>query len=103
MQLQEAIDQLNNKISQTEIKNEQHDEILNSHNHHAKNTTYTSSKTNAIIRHEKQSKNLKQTSMQPNVGGNSDQILAELIHKMPQATMATENLRECYGQKLKLN
>ena len=89
--------------NQTETKTQQHDEILNKHKHHARNTTYASSNTNKISRQEEQSKNLKHASIQPNGGGNSDQVLAELIHKMQQVTMATENLKKRVNQMLKLN
>ena len=34
------------------IKNQQHDEVLNSHNHHTKNTTSTSSTIKIINRQE---------------------------------------------------
>ena len=80
--------------NQTETKNQQHDEIINNHNQHARNTTYTRSNTNTINRQEEQPKNLKHASIQQNEGGNSDQILAELIHEMQQVTMATENLKK---------
>ena len=79
--------------NQTEIKNQQHGEIINNHNQHATNTTYTRSNRNTINRLEEQRKNLKHASIQQNGGGNSDRILAELIHEMQQATMATENLK----------
>ena len=77
--------------NQIETKNQQHDEVLNNHNHHARYTTYTSSNINTINRQEEEPKNLKLTSIQPIGGGNSDQILAELFHEMQQVTMATEN------------
>ena len=89
--------------NQTGTKNQQHNEIINNHNHHARNTTYTRSNINTINRQEEQPKNLKHASIQPNGGGNSDQILAELIHEMQQVTMATENLKELFNQMLKLN
>ena len=89
--------------NQTETKTQQHDEILNNHNHHARNTTYTRSKINTISRQEEQPKNLKHHSIQSNGGGNSDQILAELIHEMQQVTMATESLKKRFDQMLKLN
>ena len=76
--------------NQIETKNQRHDEVLNNHNHHA---TYISSNINTINRQEEEPKNLKQASIQPIGGGNSDQILAELVHKMQQVTMATENLK----------
>ena len=88
---------------QTETKNQQHDEIINNHNQHARNTTYTSSNTNTINRQEEQPKNLKHASIQQNGGGNSDQILAELIHEMQQVTMATENVKKRFDQMLKLS
>ena len=37
------------------------------------------------------------------MGRNSHRILAELIHEMQQATMATENFKKCFHQMLKLN
>ena len=77
--------------NQTETKTQQHDEILNNHNHHARNTTYTRSNINTINGQEEQPKILKHASIHPNGGGNSDQTLAELIHEMQQVTMATEN------------
>ena len=89
--------------NQTETKTQQHDEILNNHNHHARNTIYTRSKINTINRQEEQPKNLKHASIQPNGGGSSDQILAELIREMQQVTMATENLKKRFDQMLKLN
>ena len=89
--------------NQTEIKNQQHDEIINNHNQHARNTSYTSSNTNTINRQEKQPKNLKHASIQQNGGGNSDQILAKLIHEMQQVTMATENVKKRFDQMLKLS
>ena len=89
--------------NQTETKTQQHDEILNNHNHHARNTTYTRFNINTINRQEEQPKNLKHASIQLNGGGNSDQILAELIHEMQQVTMATENLKKRFNQVLKLN
>ena len=76
--------------NQIETKNQRHDEVLNNHNHHA---TYISSNINTINRQEEEPKNLKQASIQPIGGGNSDQILAELVHEMQQVTMATENLK----------
>ena len=42
--------------NQTETKNQQHDEIINNHNQHARNTTYTRSNTNTINRQEEQPK-----------------------------------------------
>ena len=89
--------------NQTETKNQQHDEIINNRNQHARNTTYTRSNTNTINRQEEQPKNLKHASIQQNAGGNSDQILAELIHEMQQVTMATENLKKRFDQMLKLS
>ena len=89
--------------NQTETKNHQHDEITNNHNQHARNTTYTRSNINTIIRQEEQPKNLKHTSIQQNGGGNSDQILTELIHEMQQVTMTTENLKKRFDQMLKLS
>ena len=74
-------------------KTQQHDEILNNLNHHARNTTDTSSNINTIKHQEEQPKNLRHASIQSNGSGNSDQILAELIHEMQQVTMATENLK----------
>ena len=53
--------------------------------------------------HKEESKNLKHTLIQPNWGGDLDQILTELIHEMQQVTMATENLRKHFNQMLKLN
>ena len=89
--------------NQTETKNQQHDEIINNHNQHARNTSYTRSDINTINRREEQPKNLKQASIQQNGGGNSDQILAELIHEIQQVTMATENLKKRFDQMLKLS
>ena len=77
------------KQNQTETKKQQHDEIINNHNQQARNTTYARSNINTINRQEEQPKNLKHVSIQQNGGGNSDQILAELIHEMQQVTMAT--------------
>ena len=88
--------------NQTETKNQQHDEIINNHNQHARNTSYTRSNINTINCREEQPKNLKHASIQQNGGWNSDQILAELIHEMQQVTMATENLKKCFDQMLKL-
>ena len=68
--------------NQIETKNQQHDEVLNDNNHHTRNTTYKSSNINTINYQEEEPKNLKHASIQPNLGGNSDQILAELVHKM---------------------
>ena len=42
-----------------EAKNQQHDEILSNHDHHARNTTYTRSNTNAINCHEEETKNFR--------------------------------------------
>ena len=84
--------------NQTETKNQQHDEIINNHNQHARNTSYTRSNINTINRREEQPKNLKHASIQQNGGGNSDQILAELIHEMQQVTMDTENLKKRFNQ-----
>ena len=92
---------MNNKTRQT--KNQQHDEIINNHNQHARNTTYTRSNINSINRQEEQPKNLKHDSIQQTGGGNSDQILAELIHEMQQVTMATKNLKKRFDQMLKLS
>ena len=90
--------------NQTDTKNQQHDEILNNHNHHKRSATYTSSNINTISRQEEEPKNLKLTSISPNGGWNSDQILTELVHEMQQATMATENLKKRFDQiRLKLN
>ena len=72
--------------NQTETKTQQHDEILNNHNHHARNTTYTGSNINTINRQEQLPNNLKHVSIQSNGVGNSDQILAELIHEMQLVT-----------------
>ena len=79
--------------NQIETKNQQHDEIINNHNQHARNTSCTRSNINTINRREEQPKNLKHASIQQNGGGKSDQILAKLIHEMQQVTMATENLK----------
>ena len=95
--------QPNEQQNQTETKNQQHDEIINNHNQHARNTSYTRSNINTINRREEQPKNLKHASIQQNGGGNSDQILAELIHEMQQVTMATENLKKRFDQMLKLS
>ena len=89
--------------NQTETKNEQHNEIINNHNQLARNTSYTRSNINTINRQEEQPKSLKHASIQQNRGGNSDQILAELIHEMQQVTMATENLKKRFDQMLKLS
>ena len=89
--------------NQTETKNQQHDESINNHNQHARNTTYTRSNINTINRQEEQPKNLKHASIQQNGGGNSDQILAELIQEMQQVTTAIENLKERFNQMLKLS
>ena len=88
--------------NQTETKNQQHDEIINN-NLHARNTSYTRSDINTMNRQEEQPKNLKHRPIQQNGGGNSDQILAELIHEMQQVTMATENLKKRFDQMLKLS
>ena len=80
--------------NQTETKNQQHDEIINNHNHHTRNKTYTRSNINTINRQEEQPKNLKYASIQPNGDGNSERILAELIHEMQQVTMDTEKLKK---------
>ena len=48
-------------------------------------------------------KNLKQASIEQNWGGNSDQVLAELIHEMQQVPLATENLKRHFDQMLKLS
>ena len=45
--------------NQTETKTQQHDEILNNHNHLARYTTYTRSNINTINRPEEQPKKLK--------------------------------------------
>ena len=82
---------------------QQHDEILNNHNHHTRNTTYTRSNINTISSQEEQLKSLKHASIQPNGGENSGQILAELIHEMQQVTTATENLKKRFDQMLRLN
>ena len=79
-----------NRQNQTETKTQQHDEILNNHNHHARNTTYTRSNINTINRQEQLPNNLKHISIQSNGVGNSDQILAELIHEMQLVTMTTK-------------
>ena len=79
--------------NQIETKNQWYDEVLNNHNHHARNTTYISSNINTINHQEEEPKNLKQASIQPIGGRNSDQILAELVHEMQQVTMVTENLK----------
>ena len=71
------------------------------HNQHAGNTSYTRSNINTINRQEEQPKNLKHASIQQNEGGNSDQILAELIHEMQQVIMATENLKKRFDEMLK--
>ena len=42
-------------------------------------------------RQEEEPKNLKHAFIHLNWGGNSDQILAELVHKTKQAIMAKEN------------
>ena len=89
--------------NQAETKNQQHDEIINNHNQHARNTSYTRSNINTINHRKEQPKNLKHASIQQNGGGNSDQILAELIHEMQQVTMATENVKKCFDQMLKLS
>ena len=89
--------------NQTETKNQQHDEIINNHNQHARNTTYTRSNINTINRQEEQPENLKQASIQQSGGRNSDHILAELVHEMQQVTMATENLKKRFDQMLKLS
>ena len=89
--------------NQPETKNQQHDESINNHNQHAKNTTYTRSNINTINHQEEQPKNLKHASIQQNGGGNSDQILAELIQEMQQVTTAIENLKERFNQMLKLS
>ena len=89
--------------NQTDTKNQQHDEIINNHNQHVRNTSYTRSNINTINRREEQPKNLKHASIQQNGGGNSDQTLAELIHEMQQVTMATENLKKRFDQMLKLS
>ena len=68
--------------NQIETKNQQHDEVLNNNNHHTRNTTYKSSNIYTINHQEEEPKNLKHASIQPNLSGNSDQILAELIHEM---------------------
>ena len=60
--------------NQTETKNQQHDEIINNHNQHARNRSYTRSNINTINRQEEQPKNLKHASIQQNGGRNSDQI-----------------------------
>ena len=95
--------QPNEQQNQTETKNQQHNEIINNHNQHARNTIYTRSNINTINRQEEQPKNLKHASIQQNGGGNSDQILAELIHEMQQVTIATENLKKRFDQMLKLS
>ena len=77
--------------NQTETKSQQHDEIINNHNQHARTTTNTRSNINAIHCQEEQPKNLEHASIRPNGAGNTDQILAELIYEMQQVTMATEN------------
>ena len=82
---------------------QQHDEILNNHNHHTRNTTYTRSNIKTINNQEEQPKSLKHASIQPNRGENSDQILAELIHEMQHVTTATGNLKRRFDQMLKLN
>ena len=79
-----------NRQSQTETKTQQHDEILNNHNHHARNTTYTRPNINTINRQEQLPNNLKHVSIQSNGVGNSDQILAELIHETQLVTMTTK-------------
>ena len=56
--------------NQRETKTQQHDEILNNHNHHARNTTYTRSNINTINSQEEQPKDLKQASIQRNMDGN---------------------------------
>ena len=89
--------------NQTETKIQQHDEILNNHKYHAKNTTYTSSNINTINSQAEQPKKLKHASNQPNGDRNSDQILAALIHEMQQVTMVTENLKTRFDQMLKLH
>ena len=76
---------------------------MNTRHHHARNTKYTRSKIKTINRPEERLKNLKHTSIQPNWGENSDQSLAELIHKMQQATMAIENLTKRFTKIIKLN
>ena len=58
---------MNNKTRQT--KNQQHDEIINNHNQHARNTTYTRFNISTINRQEEQPKNLKHASTQQNGGG----------------------------------
>ena len=89
--------------NQTETKIQQQDEIINNHNQHARNTSYTRSNINTINRREEEPKNLKHASIHQNGSGNSDQILVELIHEMQQVTMATENLKKRFDQMLKLS
>ena len=89
--------------TETKTQNQQHHEIKNNHNQHARNTSYTRSNINTINRQEEQPKNLKHASIQQNGGGNSDQNLAELIHEMQRVTMTTENLKKRFDQMLKLS
>ena len=58
---------------------------------------------NTINYHNEEPKKLKHASTQPNEVGKSDQILAELIHKIQQVSMVTENLRKKFDQVLKLH
>ena len=56
--------------NQRETKTQQYDEILNNHNHHARNTTYTRSNINTINSQEEQPKDLKHASIQRTMDGN---------------------------------
>ena len=96
---------MNNKTRQRQ-KNQQHDEIINNHNQHARNAIYTRSNINTINRQEKQAKNLKHVSTQPIMGGGGGggQFRSNFSRThLRDATGNNGHRIKCFDQMLKLN